>query len=311
MSILDLRMRSRYPWRAVTAPAGAPDFFSSQIAAAQRFCLDLNPSPDERLVVVCGGYEQCAPDYEICRPSFPYWVIELVAQGKGYVTLHDHRYPLVPGTVFAYGPGISQHIVPDPSAQMVKYFVVFAGRDVLALLRQYEPQPGHAVQTLAPSDVLAVFDDLVRAGLRASPFTPRLTELLLEQLMVRLAETAMPVGMPNSRPFATYSRCRAYIEDHWRETATLHEAARQCDVSVAYFCRLFQRFDHQSPYQFLMRLKMGEAAARLLADTVSVGRVAEDLGFSDAFHFSRVFKKVVGVSPGRFARTHHRSRRAR
>jgi AraC family transcriptional regulator of arabinose operon len=54
---------------------------------------------------------------------------------------------------------------------------------------------------------------------------------------------------------------------------------------------------------------MGQAAERLLAQDASIGRVAEELGFSDPFHFSRVFKKVFGVPPGQFARSHRRTYR--
>lgn len=304
-----LTLRSVSARLTLVSMAGSPDFFSSQIAEARRFCLDLTPSRRERLVVVCGGCEHCTPDYEIRRSVFPYWVIEFVAQGVGRVTLHDQSYPLVPGTLFAYGPGVSHDIVAAPPERMVKYFVAFTGRDARTLLERYAPAPGEAVQTRAPSDLLALFDALVRTGLLNTPFTPRLTRLMVEQLMVKLAETTMPVGTADSPAFATYSRCKAYIEQHWSDIATLEHAARACGVSTAYLCRLFQRFDHQSPYQFLLRLKMGQAVERLLARDTSVRRVAEELGFSDPFHFSHVFKNVLGVSPGQFARSHRRTYR--
>jgi AraC-like DNA-binding protein len=104
----------------------------------------------------------------------------------------------------------------------------------------------------------------------------------------------------------TYQRCRQYIQDHWLHLLTLEQAARECHVAPAYLCRLFRRFDRQSPYQYLLRLKMTHAAERLLAPDSSVKQVADLLGFDDRFHFSRVFKRVIGVSPGQYARTHYR-----
>jgi AraC-like DNA-binding protein len=49
-----------------------------------------------------------------------------------------------------------------------------------------------------------------------------------------------------------------------------------------------------------MRLKMTAAAQRLQAPDARVKEVAYALGFGDAFHFSRAFKKVFGVSPDAF-----------
>jgi AraC-like DNA-binding protein len=106
--------------------------------------------------------------------------------------------------------------------------------------------------------------------------------------------------------YATYRRCRQYIQDHWLHLLTLEQAARECHVAPAYLCRLFRRFDHQSPYQFLLHLKMTHAAERLLAPDSSVKQVADLLGFDDRFHFSRVFKRVIGISPGQYARENDR-----
>jgi AraC-like DNA-binding protein len=66
--------------------------------------------------------------------------------------------------------------------------------------------------------------------------------------------------------------------------------------------RLFQRFDDQSPYQFLMRLKMNAAALQLQDPSALIKEIAYKLGFSSAFHFSRRFKKTYGVSPDTFRR---------
>jgi AraC-like DNA-binding protein len=73
-------------------------------------------------------------------------------------------------------------------------------------------------------------------------------------------------------------------------------------MDAAYLCRLFQRYDHQSPYQFLLRLKMNLAAEWLQPPDALVKQVAEHAGFSDQFHFSRAFKSVFGVAPDIFRR---------
>src|ERR1700691_1366251 len=89
-----------------TNSEGAPRFFSTDVERTQRFYLDLNPASRARLVVVCGGLEHCTPDYAIHRTTFPFYSIEYVTSGRGKVKLKGRTYPLQPGRLFSYGPGV-------------------------------------------------------------------------------------------------------------------------------------------------------------------------------------------------------------
>lgn len=100
--------------------------------------------------------------------------------------------------------------------------------------------------------------------------------------------------------FSTYQSCREFIRNHSLTLKSLEEIAEACHVDEAYLCRLFSRFDDQSPYQYLMQLKMSAAAVRLQGEGKLVKQVAYELGFNDPFHFSRAFKKVFGLSPAAF-----------
>jgi AraC-like DNA-binding protein len=284
-------------------PVAQPDFFSLQIARARRFHIDLDPDPALPLAVVSGGREHCQPDYEIRRPGFDYWALEFVAEGEGTLVLDHRSYRLEAGTIFSYGPDIPQHITTDSRQALVKYFIDFAGRRGGELLREFGPAPGRVMQTAAPGEVLAVFDELVRCGMRSSPLQQRMAGLLLEYLIVKIGESSVPHGEASSPAFANYRRCRQAIEDGWRELHSLGEIADACHLDPAYLCRLFKRFDHVTPYQFLLRLKMNHAAALLRVPNSTVKAVADAVGFHDVFHFSRVFKRIHGLPPGRYGRS--------
>lgn len=279
-----------------------PDFFSLQIARARRFHLELRPPKDVPLAVVSGGCEHCAPDYEVHRATFPFFGIEFVAQGRGTLILNGKKHPLAPGAIFSYGPGIPQDIVCDPHEPLVKYFLDFTGKQARALLERHGPAPGTVIQTSSPSEVMGVWDEILRNGLSSTPFSARIGVVLLEYLLLKIAETAIPFGTSGTPAFSTYQRCRQWIEDHPLGLHSLDEIALQCHVDPAYLCRLFRRFDHQSPYQYLLRLKMRHAAARLQTPGTPVKEVGDEVGFQDPAHFSRVFKKVEGLSPAQFVR---------
>lgn len=286
--------------RPPASSAGEPAFFSAQISSAQRFFLDLNPSPEQRLVVVCGGCEHCEPDYRIHRTDFGYYSIEFVARGEGTLLLDGKTHQLVPGVVFAYGPGISQDIRCEAERPLVKYFVDFVGEEALALLQSPAPRPGEVVQVSSPDQILRLFDDLVATGLRQTRFSERICAAIVEHLLLRIGETAVAPGTIGSMAFESYQACRQFIEEHYLEVHSLAEIAERCHVDAAYLCRLFGRFDHQSPYRYLLRLKMTHAAQRLQTPGMLAKQVAAELNFSDPFQFSRTFHRVMGISPKQF-----------
>jgi len=239
-------------------------------------------------------------DYEINRTDFPYFSIEFVARGKGTLILAGKEYPLRPGMVFAYGPGIAQRIFTDTQDRLVKYFVDFTGAKAGRLLEKFGPTPGNVAQVANPDVLLRIFDDLIDNGFIGNRYSILICATLVEHLILKIAETTANAEAYTSPAFATYQSCRQYIQSHCQTLRKLDEIAKGCHLDATYLCRLFRRFDHQSPYQFLMRLKMNIAAERLQSPHVLVKQVTYELGFKDPFHFSKAFKKIFGLSPSAF-----------
>ena len=277
-----------------------PSFVSQQVTAARRFYQNLRPKSGPALTVVCGGWEECAPDYAIDRKTFQFLSIELVATGHGELTLDGRRHPLVPGTVFTYGPGISQRIRPTPGSRLGKYFVNFAGERSQALLRECKLTPGTCGQlSSASAEARHAFETLVRLGTGHHRLTARMCALQLELLLLALVRSTQPGSPSERRSLATFERCRQHIDANFLTLATLEQAAAACHVDAAYLCRLFQRFQSETPFRYLQRLQMQWAAESLHASGRLVREVADDLKIN-AFQFSRTFKRIHGVSPTAF-----------
>jgi AraC-like DNA-binding protein/quercetin dioxygenase-like cupin family protein len=283
-------------------PAASPEFFSPRVVEARRFYLDLNPPPSQRLVVVCGGVERVSADYSIHRLSFPFFAIEYVARGQGKLKLRGRKHPLNPGAVFSYGPRVPHQIASHPNDSLLKYFVDFTGTQAGRMLRACQLPPGTIGQVFPPTEMEGIFEELIACGLRRGRHTAVLASKLLECLALKIQDARAPFGSAGTLSFATYQHCRQHIQRHFLRLRTLAQIAAECHVDAAYLCRLFRRYDHQSPYRFLLRLKMNAAAERLQSPGALVKQVAEQIGFTGPFHFSRAFKSVFGVPPETFRR---------
>ena len=277
-----------------------PTFYSNQVLEAERFYLDAVGGAGQPLAVVCGGRERCGPDYRIDRTDFPFHSIEFVARGTGTLRLKGRTVALYPGRVFSYGPGVAHLITAEGPEPLVKYFVDFTGPTAAKVLCDNDLAPGTAVQVASPDAVLRIFDDLIANGCSGTRHGPAICAKLVELLALKIAEAGLVDDPYRTAAFSTYQSCRQYIRDHFATLRTLEEIAESCHVDEAYLCRLFKRFDSQSPYQYLTQLKMAQAARALQRNDALIKQVAFELGFADPFHFSRAFKKVFGLSPAAF-----------
>lgn len=301
MTIIDLCGGS-VSLRVMPKPARSmPSFMSSQVADARRFYLETKPVVGGGLVVVCGGWERCASDYQIRREQFPYLTLELVAGGRGSLEMAGRSHALSRGTVFVYGPGVPHTITTHPQESLSKYFVNFSGRSAEATLRAAGLAPGGCQAVAAVDEIQAAFEQLLVTGRRGTKASARIAALQGQILLLMIAEARVPRAARTQQAFQTFKRCRAYLEDHCLTVETAEEAAAACHVAPAYFSRLFTRFAGQAPYRFLMRLKMNHAATLLEGNRLIVREVADAFKM-DPFHFSRAFKRVHGLSPVAFLR---------
>lgn len=279
-----------------------PAFVSQQVTEARRFYLNLKPRHTRDLTVVCGGWEECAADYAIDRPTFPFLSVEFVASGRGELVLAGQTHALEAGTVFTYGPGISQRISTSPDQRLGKYFVDFAGDRAKKLLRDARLAPGAVVALGASTEVRHAFDTLVRLAASHDRHTVRATALQLELLLLVIERASRPGTPSERRALATFERIRQHLDAHFLKLRTLEDAAAACHVDVSYLCRLFRRFHGEKPFRYLQRLQMQWAAERLHTSGRLIREVADELQI-DQFQFSRTFKRIHGVSPSAFLNT--------
>jgi AraC-like DNA-binding protein len=284
---------------------GAVKFFSEHIARARRFYLSLNTPKNSPLAVVCGGLEYTTSEYAVRRESFPYYAIEYVVRGRGQVKLNGRSGSLQAGRLFSYGPGVRQEIISDPTDPLVKYFVGFAGRDALQMLRSSRLAPG-SISQISPANALqALFDELIQTGLRAHRGSAELYAKLLECLALKMNDSDVPSEGMNTLAFSTHERCRQYIQEHFRRLQTLNQISDECHVTTGHICRQFKLYEQHSPYNYLLQFKMNYAAELFQQGGILVKQAADQVGFKDQYLFSRRFKSFFGITPKAFRTQRH------
>lgn len=252
------------------------------------------------LHVACAGHEVCRPDYVVKRSAFPCYGLEYVESGSGMVRLNNESYPLRAGVLFVYGPTTTHHIVSDSRTPLRKFFIDFFGREAACLLRTGSVLPGMAVQVSDLEIYRAAFEMLLAEGDRGLHTTSKTCAALLRILIWKTAG-AQPPNSAGDNSAQTFQRCRDLIDAHHLELRNLGDMARLVGIDKSYLCRLFQSHGYPTPCRYLTRKKMTRAAEWLVVEGCRVQEAAQRTGFSDPYHFSRVFKREIGQCPRAFA----------
>jgi len=78
---------------------------------------------------------------------------------------------------------------------------------------------------------------------------------------------------------------------------TLQEFANFSELSVSHFSAVFREKTGYSPIEYFHHLKIQKACQYLLFTNMTVKEMAVSLGVDDQYYFSRMFSKLMGVSP--------------
>lgn len=90
---------------------------------------------------------------------------------------------------------------------------------------------------------------------------------------------------------------KKYIKEHLEEKLTLQKVAKEFNISPNYLSVLFSKHNDVGFSDYVNQNKI-EAAKAMMADgNYKIYEISDKLGFESAFYFSRVFKKVTGISP--------------
>lgn len=94
-----------------------------------------------------------------------------------------------------------------------------------------------------------------------------------------------------------------YIEENYKDRLKLADVADSVYVSQWHLSKLLNKYTGQNFSEILNNVRMEQAKKLLENPSLRIGDIAEEVGFLDMAHFSRVFKKQVGVSANEYRNT--------
>jgi len=114
---------------------------------------------------------------------------------------------------------------------------------------------------------------------------------------------------PAPRSNTALLRVRDLLEAEYARTVTIRELAAEAGLSTFHLIRVFRAAFGLPPYKYLEQVRI-QQARRLIRLGLPLTHVVHATGFSDQSHLTRYFKRIVGVTPGTYARAGRDLRRS-
>lgn len=236
------------------------------------------------------------------RPT-PHFLLVLTLEGKaGYRDGTGLRGTLQPGSLIWAAPGVNQSYGPNPGERWSELFLWFRGP--LFDAWQAGGFPGERSRHLALSP-LNYWTDRLRRILQPSSEAPAESELARLCHFQQWLADALQFEEKRKETAETL-RWREQAEEKLRTgrltDPSLEEIARSMGMSYSAFRKRFVQTSGKSPGEYRADEIVRRACSLLLESNETLAAIAADLGFHDAFHLSKRFKQVVGMSPQEFRR---------
>ncbi|MEO1681364.1 MAG: AraC family transcriptional regulator [Pseudomonadota bacterium] len=130
-----------------------------------------------------------------------------------------------------------------------------------------------------------------------------LTQALLGRLLRLLGgQQQRPSDGVGASPELNVDRLQEYIRSHLQDGFSVGELADRCSLSTGQLNRAVKRQYGVSPYQLIQSIRIEVAKSLMIAGHKPLAAVAQEVGFFDQSHFSRVFRRLVGTHPSAFLR---------
>jgi AraC-like DNA-binding protein/quercetin dioxygenase-like cupin family protein len=237
-----------------------------------------------------------------------------LARGEQTYRVEHKEYRLRGGDVFITFPGEAHSTGPNPEERGELYWLILDMRPKLKSLLACErgescemrerllalsPRHFHGSPRMAAilEDVFATFANR-QFALRKTAVSNSLVRLLLEIIECnRLAQHS-------ARLSSEIAAAQQYVEAHLTDATDLHTAAlaERCGLSQSRFKFRFRAEAGVPPAEYVLRRKVEKARHLLVEEQTPILELALLLGFSSSQHFSSVFRRLTGKTPGQFGR---------
>lgn len=238
--------------------------------------------------------------------SLQHHELVFIKGGKGNITVENKRYQFKEDMLLYICPDVPHSIEIDIYQPSCFFSVHFSYANVYFNDGKWDVKNELEILPLNPAQELKdyyniedIFKKLVDSWNAKLPGYEFITRTLLQQLLIAVYQYNRKQNQSYSSSLKV-EKVIQYMHQNINTRVTVTELSELVQLSASYLSRTFKETTGYSIIEYFNKIKIDKAKEQLIEGGKKVKEVARELGFIDEFYFSRIFKKLEGISPAEF-----------
>ena len=263
------------------------------------------------LTIMQYGYEKCSPLHSFGPYVRNNYLFHYILSGKGHLRSNDEKdhmqeFALERGAGFIIEPGYVNSYMADEKDPWIYMWIEFNG------LRAKECIEAAGISYLNPvyqpdsrEHALEIGEEMQALVFRENSSSMEMIGrfYLLMDKLIRYSNTRKK--RQEGRMSEFYAKeAISFISEHYAQNITVEDIAKSCRLDRSYFGKIFKNVIGQSPQEFLVHYRMAKAAEILTTSDDPISDVGVAVGYPNALHFSRAFKRIYQMAPREYRQIH-------
>jgi len=252
------------------------------------------------LINSCGYFNLDGINTSLNRCRKDFYMIYLI-NGIGHYKLGQHEVTVDAGNIVIYKPGEKQEYYYLGDEKAEAYWIHFTGYEAENLLNSLSLLNKNVYRTGVDSECINIFESIIHEIQIRKPYFHQQCIGYLIQLLSLFSRKAifLEKGEGIFKNINIENVIKVMHEDY-QQQREIDYYAKMCNLSVYQFIRNFKRATHLSPARYIEKIRINKAKELLAETNLTINEISGLVGYSDAFYFSKVFKKVTNFSPSDF-----------
>ncbi len=221
-------------------------------------------------------------------------------EGSGKVKILKNEYQIEPGDFFIIPMKIAHQYSADQNNPWTIYWVHFKGSVSNAIISFIQKQKGSCKGFIPYSEKsISLFNEIYTQFERGySNDNLMYANMCLSHFLTTFIYNNKYNPQNNFKD--EIDKAIDFLRTKIDEILTLEQIALSVNLSPSHFSFLFKKKTGFSPIEYFNHLKVQKACQYLLFTNLRIKQIALEIGISDSYYFSRMFTKVMGVSPSTY-----------
>ncbi len=232
-----------------------------------------------------------------------HFVLYYVYEGKGVLTVGNRTYALKKGDGFLVPKDVLTSFQADKRNPMKAAWVGFYGYLAEGYLKRCHLTDNHPIFSYTKDEFfLESFSEMIQVSKRKHNRYCKMMSILYN-IMSRLIDITHDndVGNKHIDSVELYLRkAIEYVDMNYSKKMSIQDMSDYVGLDRKYLHRIFKVNLDKSPQEYLIVYRITKACSLIRNTDLSISNIAMSVGYNDMFHFSKIFKKTIGVSPSEY-----------